>query len=138
MATLKVGRFTYILHHPFSPFSICTAICNLLCTNSGCSYNQFNKNLSLTNQWTSSLFSILFYLENFNADVAKMIKNECSSWAGLYEFCRNYEFKSTRQFTQFFIGRIMFRPLATCIYTSICSSNCKFKGQTKGLYKHNI
>ena len=43
-------NLTNISHHPFSPFSICTANCKLQCTYLGCSQNQFNQNVSLTSE----------------------------------------------------------------------------------------
>ena len=65
----KVGRFTNISHHPFSPFSICTA--NRILTQAVPRINLIKISHS---QIDIFIIFITFYLENFNADVAIMMK----------------------------------------------------------------
>ena len=82
MTTPKIGRFTNISHHPFSPFLIRTANCQL----NVYLLKLFLESIQskcLTHKWTSSLYSSVFYLENFNAGVAIMMKKRVTKAGGV-------------------------------------------------------
>ena len=84
MYTADSCGYARIVYEPLCMSLQCLKMCS--CLRSSLSQKHFLQGSDINLEFNT----LLFYLENFNADVAKMMKM-LYIWAGISEFRRNYE-----------------------------------------------